>query len=194
MRRTITYPVNGHNAMASWRRVAPLWRVAWNFFWIELSRFLPFLRLKSWLLRHLVGMDVAPTAAIGVMAMPDILRPDLIHIGPESIIGYNVTILTHEFLPRAYRLGAVEIGAWVLIGANVTILPGVRIGDGAIVGAGAVVTRDVPAGTMVGGVPARVIGRLDGDTRTCRPGPPLSLEQETAPWKEMTGGEENNGK
>ena len=160
MRRLETYPVNDHNAMASWRRVAPFWRVAWNFCWITISRFLPFLRLKSWLLRHLAGMDVAPTASVGVMAMPDILRPDLIHIGAESIIGYNVTILTHEFLPRAYRLGKVEIGAWVLIGANTTILPGVRIGDGAMVGAGAVVTRDVPAGAIAAGVPARVIGTV----------------------------------
>ncbi|MDN5344668.1 MAG: heptaprenylglycerol acetyltransferase [Clostridia bacterium] len=161
MRRTTTYPVEGRNAMAAWRQVAPLWRVAWNFFWLEICRVLPFLGLKSWLLRHLVSMDVDPGAAVGVMAMPDILRPDLIHIGPQSIIGYNVTILTHEFLPHAYRLGPVEIGAWVLIGANATILPGIRIGDGAIVAAGAVVTRDVPAGAIVGGVPARVIGRVE---------------------------------
>ena len=158
MRRLQTYPVHNNNSMAYWRQVAPLWRVAWNFIWLTISRFLPWLRLKSWLLRRLVGMDVDPTAAVGVMVMPDLLRPDLIRIGPQSIIGYNATILTHEILPRAYRLGPVEIGAWVLIGANATILPGVSIGTGAIVGAGAVVTRDVPAGAVVAGVPARVIG------------------------------------
>lgn len=175
MRRLKTYPVCNHNAMVYWRQLAPFWRVAWNFFWISISRYLPWLRLKNWLLCHLVGMDIDPTAAVGVMVMPDILRPDLIHIGPESIIGYNVTILTHEFLPRAYRLGPVEIGAWVLVGANATILPGVHIGDGAVVGAGALVSSDVPAGAFVGGVPARVISRTKGPG-DCRKGMEISSE------------------
>ena len=52
---------------------------------------------------------------------------------------------------------AVRIGDDVWLGARVVVLPGVTIGDGAIVGAGAVVTRDVPAGTVVTGVPARIV-------------------------------------
>ena len=48
----------------------------------------------------------------------------------------------------------------VWIGSNATVLPGVTIGDGAIVAAGAVVTRDVPENTIVGGVPARVMRHL----------------------------------
>lgn len=144
--------------MAYWRKITPLWRVIWNFSLIELSRFIPFLRLKNFLLR-LVGIKVAPSASIGLMAMFDILRPDLISIGENTIIGYNATILSHEFLPREYRLGKVEIGSWVLVGANATILPGVRIGDGAVVAAGAVVTQDVPSGALVAGVPARVVKR-----------------------------------
>ncbi|WP_344298751.1 acyltransferase [Sinomonas flava] len=51
--------------------------------------------------------------------------------------------------------GAIVIGRDCFIGQNATVLGGVSIGDGAIVGAGAVVTRDVPSGTVVGGVPAR---------------------------------------
>lgn len=56
----------------------------------------------------------------------------------------------------------VVIGNGVWIGANVTILGGVNIGDGAVVAAGAVVTKDVPAKTLVGGVPAKVIKQLQG--------------------------------
>ncbi|TKV29605.1 hypothetical protein FDK12_01345 [Arthrobacter sp. NamB2] len=45
-------------------------------------------------------------------------------------------------------------------GANVTVLPGVSVGDGAVVGAGAVMTRNVPAGALVVGVPARQVGTV----------------------------------
>src|SRR3989338_7943968 len=54
--------------------------------------------------------------------------------------------------------GEVEIGDYVFIGPRATILPGVKIGKGAIVAAGAVVTKDVPDFAIVGGVPAQVIG------------------------------------
>lgn len=53
--------------------------------------------------------------------------------------------------------GGVKIGNKVWIATNALILPGVSIGDGAIVAAGAVVTKDVPAKCMVAGVPARVV-------------------------------------
>ncbi|WP_425595528.1 DapH/DapD/GlmU-related protein [Salana multivorans] len=58
----------------------------------------------------------------------------------------------------ARRRASVRCRVW--IGANATTLPGVTIGDGAVVAAGAVVTRDVPPDTVVGGVPARVLRRV----------------------------------
>ena len=88
-----------------------------------------------------------------------------IDIGAGSLIGHNavITTLNHDMLPsrRADMHPArVVIGEGVWFGANVTVLPGVRIGDGAVVGAGAVVTKDVPAGAVVVGVPAKQVGTV----------------------------------
>lgn len=85
-----------------------------------------------------------------------------ITIGDGSLIGHGSTLTTlnHADDParRADMLPApVTIGRRVWLGAGVTVVPGVTIGDGAIVGAGSVVTKDVPADTIVAGVPARVI-------------------------------------
>src|ERR1700712_1923725 len=85
-----------------------------------------------------------------------------ITIGDGSLIGHGSTLTTldHGIDPdrRADLLPApVVLGRKVWLGANVTVVPGVTIGDGAIVGAGAVVTRDVPANSIVAGVPAKLI-------------------------------------
>ena len=85
-----------------------------------------------------------------------------ITIGDGSLVGHGSTLTTlnHSVDPdrRADMSPApIVIGRKVWLGAAVTVVPGVTIGDGAIVGAGAVVTRDVPANTVVAGVPAKII-------------------------------------
>ncbi len=82
---------------------------------------------------------------------------DYVLIGPKTVIA----TLNHGFVPEergALDPKPVKIGERVWIGANVTVLPGVTIGENAIVAAGAVVTKDVPPNTIVGGVPAKQIG------------------------------------
>ena len=88
-----------------------------------------------------------------------------IYIGDDVLVGHNCVIATINHLEEPARRGdmttrPVRIGNRVWIGANVTILPGVTVGDGAILAAGAVVTKDVAPRTVVGGVPAKVLKRL----------------------------------
>ena len=85
-----------------------------------------------------------------------------IYIDDGALIGHSVVIATlnHDMAPE-HRLNLhhapVHIGKRVWIGAHATILPGVDIGDNAVIAAGAVVTKDVPEDSIVGGVPARII-------------------------------------
>lgn len=132
-----------------------------NFICIQIARYSPFLRFKNWIYRAILGMKVGKHTAFALMVMPDVFFPERISIGDNTIIGYNTTILAHEYLLKEYRLGYVHIGSNVMIGANSTILPGVVIGDGAVVGAGSVVHKDVEAGAFVAGNPLQVIRKPD---------------------------------
>jgi maltose O-acetyltransferase len=89
-----------------------------------------------------------------------------VSIGKRALIGYRTQILSadHQIPPAGQRIppsgdvfGRVVIGADVWIGANCVITAGVAIGDGAVVAAGSVVTKDVAANAIVGGVPAKLI-------------------------------------
>ena len=85
-----------------------------------------------------------------------------IWIGDGTLIGHNVVLATinHALNPEENRknhYAPITIGAHVWIGSNATILPGVTLGDWAVVAAGAVVTQDVLPRTVVGGVPAKVL-------------------------------------
>lgn len=91
-----------------------------------------------------------------------------ITIGDDALIGHNVVMATlnHDENPekRANLIAApINIGDKVWIGSNATILPGVTIGDGAIIATGAVVTKDVGENSIVAGVPAKFIRKVKTD-------------------------------
>ena len=88
-------------------------------------------------------------------------------IGDNVMFGPNVSVITagHPVHPETrrtkYEYGvAVSIGSDVWIGANAVILPGVKIGDAAVIGAGSVVTRDIPPNVVAAGNPCRVLREL----------------------------------
>ena len=89
-----------------------------------------------------------------------------IEIGDNALIGQQVVIATlnHDLIPekRASMIPApVKIGNNVWIGAHSTILGGVTVGDNSVIAAGAVVTKDVPANVVVGGVPAKILKKIE---------------------------------
>lgn len=157
MRKTTRYPVSGANSLWHVYKTVPFWKVVRNFVVIQLARYTPFLGMKNWLYKTFLQMKVGDQTSFALMVMLDVMFPEKISVGKNTVIGYNTTILAHEYLIKEYRLGTVEIGDEVLIGANSTILPGVTIGDGAIVSAGTLVHKDVPAGAFVGGNPMKII-------------------------------------
>lgn len=90
-----------------------------------------------------------------------------VYIGSSVSISYNVCIITGSHVANSvdfeYITKPIRIEDFVWVGVNATILPGVRIGRGAVVAAGAVVTRDVPESSIVAGVPAKVVGRRESN-------------------------------
>jgi len=111
--------------------------------------------LRRQYLMQVWKMEIGEGTAISMSAKLDLTNPKGIHIGTYSVITFGAAILTHDYVNEVNR--DVRIGDNCFIGAHSIILPGVTIGNGCIVAAGSVVARDVPAGSLVAGNPARIV-------------------------------------
>jgi len=104
-----------------------------------------------------IGQRVSFGGSVQLMAY------DRIEIGDDCMFAYGTVVNTasHDYhadvMNTTYLAKPVKIGNNVWFGINSVVLPGVTIGDGAVIAAGAVVTKDVPENAIVGGVPAKVI-------------------------------------
>lgn len=117
--------------------------------------------------RHCRRIDLDRSSRVGSGVIFDRTFPLGIHIGRHTYVTNNVTILSHDHSRSAWNLHT-RIGSRCFIGNHSIILAGVFIGDEVIVGAGSVVTKDVPSHCIVAGNPARIIRtgiRMNDDAR-----------------------------
>lgn len=127
-------------------------------------------KLRPFLLRRL-GCKVGKGVFIGDHVVVDMNHADLIEIDDYAHITGGCRLLCHQrdlsnyhvgdnAAMAGYKLGHIHIGRGCMIGMTTMIMPGVTIGDGAIVGAGSLVTKDIPAWTVATGRPAKVIKQI----------------------------------
>jgi acetyltransferase-like isoleucine patch superfamily enzyme len=137
---------------------------------------------------HKMGRDV--TIVHGV----EITDPAYVSIGNNvclsrcALIGHDgsIGVLQRAYNVKLDRVGKIDIRDNVFIGYGAIILPGVTIGPNAIVAAGAVVSRDVPEGTVVGGVPAKPIARTEEVVAR------FANDSRTLPWWDLIEGREGD--
>ena len=114
---------------------------------------------------------------IGHQVRVDFGNAERITIDDDAHIANGVTFLCHMRDVKHYHVGMIamdmpakygdiHLGKGCYIGINVTIMPGVHIGEGAVIGSCALVTKDVPAWTIAAGVPAKVIRKVEKDEET----------------------------
>ena len=147
------------------------WRALQLFFrrmiCLKLANLCPFVTGRIALYR-LMGVKIGQDVYVGFGIEIDTNHPELIEIGDHVTISHRCVIASHmatsahtplqALYPERAAPVRIRNGAWLCVGS--TVLPGVTVGENALVAAGAVVSRDVPGKTLVAGVPARAIKQL----------------------------------
>jgi acetyltransferase-like isoleucine patch superfamily enzyme len=118
--------------------------------------------------RILIGDDVGLSGA-SICCASSIKIGDRVMLGADSVVTdtdfHPVNVIPRRYVQTGVRTSPVVIGDDVFVGMRAIVLKGVRIGRGAVVAAGAIVTSDVPPYSIVAGQPARVIGRVEVDIK-----------------------------
>ena len=127
-------------------------------------------KLRPILIRKM-GCHVGKNTFFGDYVRMDTSYADMIYIGDYTHITSGCRLLCHQrdltgycvgdnAADLGYKTGEIHIGKGVMVGMETIIMPGVTIGDGAIIGAGSIVTKDIPAWTIATGRPARVVKEI----------------------------------
>lgn len=164
--QALKYTAKEHGYTGFMARPRFLYRRAMDHFLQVISKVVPYSGIRVTLHRWR-GVKVGKKVHIGPMVTIDDVYPNFVILEDGVSLAGQIFILTHN-KPMDYHkhlveafLGPVIIkkNAWIAI--SVVILPGVTIGEGAIVASGSVVTKDVPPNTLVGGAPAKVIKEFE---------------------------------
>ena len=138
----------------------------------------------------LVAIEDGMVVGKGVSVMGGVnfgSEPYLIELGDNVLISFNVQFITHdggtwafyefyEDIRDVVKFGSITVGDGAFIGAESIIMPGVTIGKHAVVGAGSLVTKDIPDETVWAGVPARQICTLREYAERCKAGVPEDFD------------------
>ena len=119
-----------------------------------------------------LGCKVGKRVHIGHQVRLDFGNAERITVEDDVVLANGVSLLCHKRDMKSYRVGMkltqlptkyedIHLGKGCYIGLNVTIMPGVHIGEGAVIGSCALVTKDIPAWTIAAGVPAKVIKNVE---------------------------------
>ena len=162
----LKHTADEHGYSGFMARVRFLFRRTMDHILQVISRVSPYSGLRIWLQRKR-GVKIGKNVHIGPLVTIDDVYPNFVIIednvsiaGQNFILTHNKPLEYHKHLSEAFLAPVIiKKNAWIAI--NVVILPGVTIGEGAIVASGAVVVKDVPPNTLVGGIPAKVIKKFE---------------------------------
>lgn len=113
-------------------------------------------------LHRLRGVRIGQNVWISQYVYIDELHPEVIQIGDNVTVGLGTSIISHLYWTKSKEavVKPVIIESNVFIGPHCVILPGVRIGQGSVIQAGTVVSRNIPAGSFFGHAPATILGKV----------------------------------
>ena len=133
-----------------------------NFFLDLFTRITTWPRTRAFFFRNLTGAKIGKNCLIGQWTTFDPILPDLINFEEDCGVGISCTVLTHSYMGvdrMTFAFGPVKICRYARVGARCVILPGVTIGEGAVVASGSVVAEDIPPYAFAAGAPAKIRNR-----------------------------------
>jgi acetyltransferase-like isoleucine patch superfamily enzyme len=155
--RVVTLPSRGPlSNFSHYDDDVPMKTVLRNRALLAIANHISHMELKRQILRK-VGIRIGRDVSVAPQVNFDPLFPEYIEIEDGAIIGLGAVLYSHQYGTHSYEIGRTRIGFRAMIGALSVVVPGVVVGEGAALGPGSVLTRDIPPYEFWAGVPARKI-------------------------------------